>query len=80
LIGAHRAGGDVQGGVHGEEIGGLEVEADHLHGHDWPILTPWDMGHSKGMPDDDILLVHLAVLHKAWKDQICATEIRLSTR
>lgn len=42
--------GDIQRWVSIEEAEGLEEEAHMLCWHDWPVLHPWDVRHSKGMP------------------------------
>jgi hypothetical protein len=64
LIGAYGASRDVQSGVHGKEVGRFEMEADHFHGHDRPILTPRNVGNSEGVPHDDVLLVDLTILQR----------------
>lgn len=54
---------DVQGGVGVKEPKRLQKEAHMLSWHDWPILYPGNVGHSKRVPDDAVSFLQVPVLH-----------------
>lgn len=54
--------GNVDAGVAVEEVGGLQLEADVLDGHDGEVLDAGGVRNAEAVPDDGVVAGNRAIL------------------